>query len=117
MAEQILFTADQVREVVKMTLDELTQRKQYKPYNYSAVLQVMDKRLYNFFKGTEDKLLTSILRQYSDDPYIDIIYLQYRDRKTIEWIAEYMEKDTSTIKRNKKRLIMKIYDDIQEVEV
>lgn len=110
-------TPEQIREVVKMTLDEMTQRKLYKPFNYSAVLQVMDKRFYNFFKGAEDKQLASILRQYSDDIYIDVIYYQYRDRKTIEWIAEYMEKDTSTIKRNKKRLIMKIYDDIQEVQV
>ena len=105
-------TPEQIREVVKMTLDEMTQRKLYKPFNYSAVLQVMDKRLYNFFKGGEDKELSSILRQYSDDIYIDVIYYQYRDRKTIEWIAEYMEKDTSTIKRNKKRLIMKMYEAI-----
>jgi len=105
-------TPEQIREVVKLTLDELTQRKQYKPFNYTAVLQIMDKRLYSFFKGAEDRELVNILRQYSDDTYIDVIYMQYRDRKTIEWIAEYMEKDTSTIKRNKKRLIMKIYEAI-----
>lgn len=38
----------------------------------------------------------------------DIIFLQYRDAKTLEWIAEYFNVDVSTIKRNKKRLIYKI---------
>jgi len=106
-------TPEQIREVVSIVLDELEKRKQYKPFNYSAVLQVMDKRLYDFFNGVSDKELARILRQYSDDIYIDVIYLHYRDRKTMEWIAEAMEKDTRTIKRNKKRLIMKIYEAIE----
>lgn len=33
------------------------------------------------------------LNALSDDFYIDIIYLQYRDGKTIEFIAGALEKD------------------------
>ena len=103
-------TPEEIRQVVIITLDELSQRKQYKPVNYSAVLQVIDVRLYKYFKGARDTELRQVLNRISDDPYIDIIYLQYRDGKTLEWIAEIMDKDTSTIKRNKKRLIMSIYE-------
>lgn len=108
-------TPEQIREIVKITLDELQQRKQYKPVNYSYILQVMDKRLYDFFSSrSSDSNIASVLRQLSDDEYVDIIYLQYRDHKTMEWIAEYFERDLSTIKRNKKRLITKIYEEVIE---
>ena len=105
-------TPEEIREVVRITLDELSQRKQYKPVNYSAVLQEVDKRLYKFFRGGKDSELRQVLNRISDDAYIDIIYLQYRDGKTLEWIAEILDKDTSTIKRNKKRLIMAIHDSL-----
>lgn len=103
-------TPEEIREVVKITLDELSSRKQYKPLNYAAILQEIDQRLYKYFSGKRDAELRQVLNRISDDPYMDIIYLQYRDRKTLEWIAEIMDKDTSTIKRNKKRLIMIIYE-------
>ena len=106
-------TPEQIREIVKITLDELMSRKQINTGSYQSVLQVVDVRLYKFFKGAKDKQLSYILSQLSDDAYIDIIYLQYRDGKTIEWIAEYMERDESTIKRNKKRLIYSIYDQLE----
>lgn len=106
-------TPEQIREVVKITLDELVQRKIIESHkiNYSATLQIVEKYLYNFFHSVGNgKSISYALHQLSDDPYIDIIYLYYRDGKTLEWIAEYMDRDVSTIKRNKKRLIAKIYE-------
>lgn len=105
-------TPEQIREVVKITLDELTQRKlmEVNKINYSAMLQVVDKYLYSFFSNRSKGGVGHILNQLSDDAYIDIIFLQYRDGKTLEWIAEYLGVDVSTIKRNKKRLISKIYE-------
>lgn len=104
-------TPDQIREVVKMTLDELMTRKLIKD-DYPYKLEVVERHLRSFFNDETCKAVTlsKVLRQLSDDQYIDIIFLQYRDGKTIEWIAEYMEKDESTIKRNKKRLICAIYE-------
>lgn len=105
----------QIRQIVKMTIDELDQRNMLKD-PYQDILQRVNKMLYGYFDGTAKNCIgiSSILRQLSDDPYIDIIYLQYRDGKTLEWIAEYYRKDTSTIKRNKKRLISAIYEMIRE---
>ena len=106
-----------IREVVKMTLDELIERKliEINKIKYNAMLQVVEKRLNSFFTTTKkDMGISNALRSLSDDEYIDIIFLQYRDCKTLEWIAEYLGREVGTIKRNKKRLIMKIYEMINE---
>ena len=105
-------TPEQIREIVKITLDELMVRKQVN--TYSSISQVVGARLDKFFKGGKDKQLSYALNQLSDDPYIDIIFYNYRDGKTLEWIAEYMERDDRTIKRNKKRLIISIYERLEE---
>ena len=107
-------TPEQIREVVKITLDELTQRKVIKD-DYSVILPVVESKLTAFFTDNGDSSgIGYALNQLSDDIYIDIIFLQYRDGKTLEWIAEYMGVDVSTIKRNKKRMIMAVYDLIRE---
>ena len=106
-------TPEQIREIVKMTLDELTQRKLIKD-NYPVILNEVERKLKLFFNNRGDgNGISYALNQLSDDQYIDIIFLQYRDGKTLEWIAEYMERDESTIKRNKKRLIYSIYDQLE----
>lgn len=109
-------TPEQIREVVKMTLDELTTRKLIKD-DYPVILKVVEKKLRGYFNGTAKNCIGigRMLNQLSDDPYIDIIYLHYRDGRTLEWIAEYYDKEVSTIKRNKKRLIYKIYELLEEV--
>lgn len=105
-------TNEEISQIVKITLDELEARHMIKD-SYQSILRVVDKRLYSFFAGAKDADVSHALRQLSDEPYLDIIYLQYRDEKTIEWIAEYFNKDTSTIKRNKKKLINNIYEQIR----
>lgn len=103
-------TQEQIREIVKITIDELTQRKLIKD-DYSAILPIVESKLYDFFMNIGNgNGISYALHSLSDDPYIEIIYLQYRDNKTREWIAEYYDVDVSTIKRNKKRLIYKIYE-------
>lgn len=103
-------TYEQIREVVKITIDELTQRKIIKD-DYSIILPVVERKLTEFFNNRGDgNGVSYALNALYNDAYIDIIYFQYRDGKTLEWIAEYMSVDVSTIKRNKKRLISKIYE-------
>lgn len=101
-------TPEQIREVVKMTLDELSRRKQLDDGRIKR--DIAGKALRSYFGGKKsNKRITYILQQLSDDTYIDILYLHYRDGRTIEWIAEHMEKDESTIKRNRKRLLMEVH--------
>lgn len=109
-------TPEQIREIVNMTIDELTDRKLIRSDSYQYILSVVDKQLYSFFNGSDGDVtkIYHALTQVSDDDYIDIIYLQYRDNITLERIAEYFKVDVSTIKRNKKRLIKVIYEIIKE---
>lgn len=100
-------TQSQIREIVKMTIEELTKSKQLNLDNYQTILRRVEVNLYQYFDNKSDSVKYA-LRYLSDDPYIDIIFLHYRDGKTLEWIAEYLKKDVSTIKRNKKRLILNI---------
>lgn len=98
---------EQIKEIVKMTINELMSDNLINSYNY--INKTVSTRLIDYFNGKEDKDLLQALRNISDDQYIDIIYLHYRDELTLEYIAEYFDKDTSTIKRNKKRIITSIY--------
>lgn len=110
-------TPEQVREVVKMTIEELTASKllNVEKINYEGVLNYVEEKLNSFFHlNINIKSLSYALNHLSDDQYIDIIFLQYRDNRTLEWIAEYMDKDVRTILRNKKRLIIKIYELLED---
>lgn len=101
-------TTEQIREVVKMTLDELSSRKLLD--DTKVRMEAVSKKLRQFFNNRGDgNGISYALRELSDDPYIDILYLNYRDGRTIEWIAENMEKDVSTIKRNRKRLLLEVH--------
>jgi len=103
-------TPDQVREVVKITLDELTQRKLIKD-EYPIILKIVEHKLTDFFNSRGDgNGVSYALNQLIDDKYIDIIFLQYRDGATLEFIAEAMDVEVRTILRNKKRLIYRIYE-------
>lgn len=104
-------TPEQVREIVNITIDELLKRKLLDIEKYQNILRAVQVNLYNYFdnKRSDGTNISYALHVLADDPYIDIIYLQYRDGKTLEWIAEYFNKDVSTIKRNKKRLILDMY--------
>ena len=104
---------EQIREIVRITIEELVDTKAFKINSYDYVLDFVSTRLNKYFNDTDDTKLSKALKMLSDDYYIDIIYLQYRDDKTVEWVAEYFNKDTRTILRNKKRLIYRIYEEIK----
>jgi hypothetical protein len=108
-------TTEEIREIVRITLEELINNKAVKLDSYDSVLDYVSQELTNFFNDKKcDPKVSPALKLLSDDYYIDIIYLQYRDEKTIEWIAEYFERDESTILRNKKRLIYKLYEEMKK---
>lgn len=102
-------TPEQIREIVKITIDELDKRKLLKNDPYQSVLQEIEPKLKEFFDGT-DKSLSNVIKVLSDDTYVDILFLQYRDGRTLDWIANALDVDISTVKRNKKRLIYRVYE-------
>lgn len=103
-------TPDEIREVVKLTIDELVNKSILSIDTYQTILKEVDPKLYDYFKSKANTSAVSYaIRQLLNDQYIDIIFLQYRDGKTLEDIAYLLNKDVSTIKRNKKRLILRLY--------
>lgn len=103
---------EEVQAIVFMTIKELKRQGMLKD-RYSVILKETEPIIKQFFLKKNNKELERLLIEYSDDPYIDVIYLHYRDGLTIEKIAEVMDKDASTIKRNKKRLIQAIYNTLE----
>jgi len=99
---------DEVRKVVIATIAEL-QCQGFLRDGYEAVKKTLESEIKQFFLKKNNENIKKYLIEYSDDPYIDIIYLHYRDSLTLERIAELTDKDVRTIKRNKKRLLMLLY--------
>lgn len=105
--EGITLTENQIRKIVRITLEEMEGRAE-EPY--IKIRQEVEKKLVLYFSGKGGADTAKCLAQLADDPYIGIISALYRDHLTMEKTAEILGKDVSTIKRNKKRLILEIYE-------
>lgn len=51
------------------------------------------------------KIIDDVISMLSDDPYFDLIRLRYFEGRSRDEIADYFECDSSTVSRNKNRLI------------
>ena len=60
-------TPEQIREVVKMTLDELTQRKLIKD-DYPVILKAVENKLHEFFNHKGTGRVGGVIMSLSDDP-------------------------------------------------
>lgn len=98
---------EDVKKIVKETIIELEKSGFLKNrYEYEDISKIM----YQYYENEEkDEKLKRCIKSISDDKYFDIIPLYFKEKKTIEYIAEILKVDTSTITRNKKRLCMCVY--------
>lgn len=73
--------------------------------------KAVSERLQRFYApyGDTDTELSNVLETLKYDRYKHIIWMFYRDGKTIEEIAEKLGVDSRTISRNKRRLCLAIY--------
>lgn len=99
----------EVQSIILATISELRRQGMLKD-EYEIIRKTSEPQIRQFFVKKNNDRVKNFLIEYSDDPYIDILYLHYRDNATLERIAECMSKDVSTIKRNKKRLLTSLYD-------
>lgn len=104
---------DEVQSIVQATIAELKRQGMLKD-QYSVILKEIEPVIRDYFIFKNNKNVELFLREHSDDPYIDILYLHYRDGMTINRMADALDKDLSTIKRNKKRLIRCMYEMLEE---
>ena len=106
-------TTEEIRKIVRLTVEELIRAKLINVDSYDSVLEYVAPKLTEYFNGNNDSKVSRALKVIADDYYIDVIYLQYRDGHTIEWIAEELGREPRTILRNKKRLMYKLYEEMK----
>lgn len=99
----------EVGEIFDILIDRLKKNNMLKKSSES-IYQDISQRLFGFYKyGETDPKMKNALADFKNDVYIDIIPLFYKNRYTIDNIADIMNCDTSTVVRNKKRLCTAIY--------
>lgn len=106
-------TEHEVKIIVKATVDEL-RRSGYLKRSDDIAYSEISARLFDYFKHPEDDPdIRNALEGIRGDHYYNIITMYYRDRVTIDWIAEEFNCEISTITRNKKRLCLRIYHEVE----
>lgn len=118
--ELIDLLAVAVQMTVRETVAEL-RKSGFLRVNDTQAYKSIASQLYTFFSAISDgkdydHKMTDALKSIRDDPYYLIIVLYYREKKTIEQIAEIFDCEISTITRNKKRLCLELYGFLQENE-
>ena len=101
---------DEVAEVVQTVLSYLIRQKLLKDPEDIAYRMISHRLFQHWMPANNPDLqLEEVLKELEDDPYIYAIILFYRDRCTVETIAERMGVDVRTVSRNKKRICIEIY--------
>ena len=104
-----------VKEIVKMTVDELLDAGRIK-YDTEMAYHFINVKLAEYYSGgSESKAefdrLSEAIEKIKDDEYSNVLRLYYREGHTIEEIADILDRDMRTISRNKKRLCLKVYEE------
>lgn len=107
---------DQVKKLIEMTVQaSISQLKK------SGLLKDTENVAYSdasiliasfYDSGEKDHNLAYAIAGLRFDPYYKIIPLYFKEKKTVEAIAEELEVDITTVFRNKKRLCLSIYNEI-----
>lgn len=101
-------TEEEIKEVVKLTVDELFNRDmiaEESDLNY----QIMGNKLRQHYMKAHDRKIELALDKLKDDPYFDILPLYYGRERTLVYIAVEIGCDRVTVARNKKRLVLELY--------
>ena len=107
-------TREEIAEVVAVTVRELGKTGYLRRFDDVAYSRISN-RLYDYYTGqSEDKDLADAIDQIKGHYYFSILPQYYKDRLTIDWIAESYHCDAMTIKRNKKQLCLRIWNILDE---
>lgn len=107
-------------EEIKKYID-LTVKTTIKEYKKNGILKESDSAIYAdaseiiasyYQNGKTDAAITYAIQGQRFDLYFRIIPMYFEEKRTVEKIAEALGVDVSTVVRNKKRLCLKIYNEI-----
>ena len=102
-----------IYDTVKATVDELLRLNAIRPPTEAVQGAVAD-RLARHYAGEKDAELVLAISSVLGDPFYGLIPLYWQGHKTLEQIAEIMHCDVSTVSRNKKRLLLKLYEELRK---
>ena len=103
----------EITEVVKDTVKEMRQNGLLKRSDDVAYSEVSN-RLYEYDRNPDrDPEVGAAREKIRGDYYEDIIPFYYRDKTSLDWLAEKFSCELSTITRNKKRLCLKVFQLLQ----
>lgn len=124
--ESLLYNYNNFKESIKDREEQIKDLKEYGlPEKSGSITSIIENAVYESKNEQIENAISSlnqniyrtkvfikhidrVLGKIKSDPYYKIIDLKYFNNKGIEYIAEEMKKDTSTISRNKNRLINEI---------
>lgn len=101
-----------IKETVNECIRELLKQNLIRDDDTAAYNDISNLLTEYYKTGEKDNALTYAIYAQRFDPYYRIIEMYYKDNLTLEFIADAMEVDLSTIVRNKKRICLQIYNDI-----
>ena len=105
-----------INETVNLTV-QILKAEGFLGKNKKTAFQKTEELLknYNILKRSKEqttkKMITKLneaLKEIKDDQYYEIITMTYFENQTREYIAEYFDTTTTTVTRNKNRLINKL---------
>lgn len=102
-------TEQEIKNIVSRTIDDLLDRDRIKEdsdLNY----QYMSARLRRHYRIRDDRKIGEGLKKLENDPYFRILPEYYREEHTLIWIAVDIGCDRVTVARNKKRLVLELYN-------
>ena len=103
-------TESEIKEIVSMTVDDLVNKKLIAVDDLDLRYAFMGMKLKQHYKKCESAKLKQGLELVENDPYFDILPLYFKQNRTITAISIELNRDRATIARNKKRLMLELYD-------
>ena len=107
-------TVEEIRLVVRETIKELKDNEllaDKNTFKYAEGAKML--RAY-YDTGGQDACISGVMDKLSHDLYSDILPMFYRDGVPMETLAENYGVDVTTAYRNKKRLVIALYDAITQ---
>ncbi len=106
-------TEKEIKKIVSDTVDDLLEKKQI-VQNGELTYRFMALRLQKHFNCCHNEKIDTAMQTIINDPYFKTIPMFYRDNMTITAIAVTLECDRATVTRNKKRLVLDLYNKCYE---
>lgn len=79
----------------------------------SERIRSVEKRLSGYWPLRKDRALTRALKGIRGDPYYLILHYRYYERRKDAYIAKMFVCAISTVRRNRKRLLVRIADELE----